>query len=112
MPRKNGVTGGPLLATPAKTVAQIAFVGVQTSVTCSLRLPGFDSGGWSEGVAGLLVCRIADEELALRKGAAISRFDFLPQNVWGELQFRLRLKRGGTAARSDTLATISTWVSS
>lgn len=99
MPRKNGVAGGPLLATPAKIVAQMAFVGIQTRVTCSLRLPGLDSGAWSEGVAGQLVCRVADEELALR-------------NVWGELQFTLRLKRGGTAARSDTLATISTWVPS
>jgi hypothetical protein len=104
-----GAAGGPLLTNRAKTVVQMAYVGAQISDSASIRLTGFDNGGWSEGAIGRLVSRIANGEPAARKGAAIEigGFGFQPGNARWDPQFRLRLERGRTAARPDTSATIS-----
>jgi hypothetical protein len=104
-----GAAGGPLFTNRAKTAAQMAYVGAQISDSASIRLIGFDNGGWSEGAIGRLVSRIANGEPAARKGAAIEigGFRFQPGNARWDPQFKLRLERGRTAARSDTSATIS-----
>jgi hypothetical protein len=104
-----GAAAGPLLTNRAKTVAQMVYVGAQISGSASIRLIGFDNGGRSEGASGRLVSRIANGELAACKGAAIEigGFGFQPGNARWDPQFRLRLERGRTAARSDTSATIS-----
>lgn len=104
-----GVTGGPLLTHSTKTVAQMAYVGAQISQSASIRLIGFDDGGWSDGANGQLISRIANGEPAARKGAAIEigRFGFQPGNARGDPQFKLRVERGRTAARSGTSATLS-----
>lgn len=107
------VAGGPLLSRSTKSVAQMAYVGAQLSDSSSIRLLGFDNGGWSAGGTGALISRIVNGERAARKGAAIEigRFEFRPGDARREPQFKLRVERGRAAARSDTSATISCKIS-
>lgn len=102
----SGVAGGPLLSRSTKSVAQMAYIGAQMSDSSSIRLLAFDNGGWSEGASGELVRRIVNGERAARKGAAIElgRFEFRPGDARWEPQFKLRVERGRTVARSDTSA--------
>jgi hypothetical protein len=104
-----GAAGGPLLNNPTKTISQMAYVGAQTSDFASIRLIGFDNGGWSEAATGQLVSRIANGEHAAREGAAIEieRFGFRPMNAQWQPLRKLRLERGRIAAKSDISATIS-----
>ena len=106
---KRGVAGGPLLSTPTKTVAHMAYVGAQISGSASIRLIGFDNGGWSAGATGQLVSRLANGEAGARKGAAveIGRFGFQAGHARSDPQFKLRMERGRTPTRSETSATIS-----
>jgi hypothetical protein len=100
--------GGPLLTGATKTVAKMAYVGVQIG-SSSIRLVGFDKSGWSEGAAGRLVTRVANGEPAARTGAAleIGVFGFQPGDVRLEQRLTLRMERGRIAARSGASATIS-----
>ena len=100
--------GGPLLADTTKTVAKMAYVGVQIG-TSSIRFVGFDNSGWSEGAAGRLVTRLVNGEAAARKGAAveIGMFGLQPGNGRPEHRFTLRIEHGQIAARSGSSATLS-----
>jgi hypothetical protein len=104
-----GVAVGPLLTSPTKTVAQMAYVGVQISASASIRLIAFDNGGWSEGATEQLVSRIVNGEPAAGKGAAleIGKSGFRPATVRWDPEFKLRAERGRTGTRSATSATIS-----
>lgn len=104
-----GAAVGPLLIRPTKTVAQMAYVGAQISGFASIRLIGFDNGGWSDGATGQLASRIANGEPAARKGVAIeiARTGYQPGNARWNPQFKLRVEHGRTAARPDTSAIIS-----
>jgi hypothetical protein len=103
------VAGGPLLINSTKSVAQMVYAGAQISHAASIRLIGFDSGGWSESATGAIVSRIVSGEPAARKGAAIEigRFGFQPENARRDPQLKLRVERGRTGTRSATSATIS-----
>jgi hypothetical protein len=105
----SGMAGGSLLTSSTKSIAQMAYVGAQISDSSSIRLLGFDNGGWSANATRELVSRIVNGGPAARKGAAIEigRFEFRPGDARWEPQFKLRVERGRTAARADTSATIS-----
>jgi hypothetical protein len=100
--------GGPLLAETTKTVARTAYVRVQLG-SSSIRLVGFDHGGWSEGAAGRFANRVTNGEPAPRRGAAIEigMFGLQPGNARPEHRFTLRMEHGQIAARSGASATLS-----
>lgn len=104
-----GLPRGALLTNSTNTVTQIAYVGAQLSGSASIRLIGFDRGGWSDGATGQLVSRIANGEPAARKGAAIEiwRFASRPGDAREEPQFTLRVERGRIAARPEISANLS-----
>jgi hypothetical protein len=99
--------GGPLLTGTTKTVDKMAYIGVQIGAS-SIKLVGFDTGGWS-GADGRLATRLANGEPAARKGAAIEvgMLGSLPENGRPEPRFTLRLEQGQIAARSGASATLS-----
>jgi hypothetical protein len=99
--------GGSLLTGTTTTVGKMAYVGVQLGAS-SIKLVGFDTGGWS-GAAGQLATRLANGEPAARKGAAIEvgMLGSLPGYGRPEPRFTLRLERGQIAARSGASATLS-----
>lgn len=105
----SGVQRGPLLTDSTQSAAKMAYVGAQMSGSSSIRLLGFDNGGWTGGTTWELVSRIANGEPAARQGAAIEigNFAFRPGDAGREPQFKLRFERGRTAGSSDTSATIS-----
>lgn len=104
---RSGVHGGPLLTDPTTWSAKMAYVGAQTS-GASIRLLGFDNGGWADGVTEGLVRRIANGEPAARRGTAIEIGTSESHAGQGrrEPHFKLRLERGRTAAISEISATI------
>lgn len=106
---RRGVAPGPLLTSRTKTLARMAYVGVQISDAASIRLIRFDNGGGTDDATGQNIGRIPNGEPAARKGAAIEigRSGLQAGNARWSPQFTLRVERGRTAARSATSATLS-----
>ena len=106
---KSGVAGGPLLTIPTSSETQMAYVGAQIGSSVSVRLVGFDNGGWSEGASRDLINRIAIGEAPARKGAAIEIGKFISRsgNAGRDPQLKLQLERATTATGPDTSVAIS-----